>query len=39
MLFKEIIAVRIRDLYKTDKYRMQNYWLVKQVLHVVSTRL
>jgi hypothetical protein len=37
-LFKEIIAV-YTESYETHSYKMQSYWLLKQVGHIVTTGL
>jgi hypothetical protein len=38
-LFKEIIAVYSENYTKAHKYKMQRYWLLKQVGHVVTNGL
>jgi hypothetical protein len=39
MLFKEIINLyKCKDSYETDKYKMQHYWLSKQMVHIVTAR-
>jgi hypothetical protein len=37
MLFKETIAVYSDN--ETHEYKMQRYWLLKQVVHIVTTGL
>jgi hypothetical protein len=37
-LFKEIITLQWES-YETHKYKMQSYWLLKQVGHIVTTGL
>jgi hypothetical protein len=39
MLFKEIIPFLHREAYKTHKYKMHDYWLLKQVVHIAPTGL
>jgi hypothetical protein len=39
MLFKDTIAVYTKYHNKTRKYKMYNYWLVKQVVHIIPSRL
>jgi hypothetical protein len=36
MLFKEIIHVYNWESYKTDKYKMLSYLLLKQVVHKIT---
>jgi hypothetical protein len=38
MPFKEIIAVYSENRAKTSKYKMQRYWLLKQMVHMVTAR-
>jgi hypothetical protein len=38
MLFNGIIPVYIES-YETHKYKMQRYWLLMQVVHIVTTEL
>jgi hypothetical protein len=38
MLFEEIIPV-FTEPYETNKYKMQRYWLLQQVVHVTTTGL
>jgi hypothetical protein len=39
MLFKEIIAVYSETHTKPNKYKMQHYWLSKQMVHIFTARL
>jgi hypothetical protein len=38
MLFKEMIAVYGENHVKTNKYKIQHYWLSKQMVHIVTAR-
>jgi hypothetical protein len=35
MLFKQIIPVYIRKSYKTHKFKIHSYWLLKYVVYIV----
>jgi hypothetical protein len=37
-LFKEVIAVYGENHAKTDKYKMQHYWLSEQMVYIVTAR-
>jgi hypothetical protein len=39
MLFKEMIAVYSEKHKKTHKYKMQSYWLLKQLVYIFTIRL
>jgi hypothetical protein len=38
-LFKEVISVYTENNAKPKKYKMESYWLLKQVVHIVPTGL
>jgi hypothetical protein len=38
MLLKDIIAGSLSESHKRHKYKTQHYWMLKQMVYIITTR-